>query len=109
MRKLLIGVTVAFLLSFPVAPPGAGRYRYDVRPERKALKARQKQEWKTLKLQQKYQKRSWKGQRLSGAQRAQIKHQMQRDKRALHERQRNDLQDLKDRQRLMKESARQVH
>ncbi len=109
MRKLLIGLTVAFLLSFPVARTGAGRYRYDVGPERKALKAQQKRERKVLKIQQKNQIRSWRGQHLSGGQRAQIKHQMQRDKRALHERQRNELQDLKDRQRLMKESARHVH
>jgi hypothetical protein len=108
MRKLLIGAIVAFVLSFPVARPGAGQYRYDVRPERKTLKARQKQEWKALKRQQKYQKHAWKGMRMSKATRAQMEHEMQRERRALRERQRNDLQDLKDRQRLMKEGMRQV-
>jgi gas vesicle protein len=107
MRKLFIGLIVAFVLSFPVARAVAGQSRYDVKPERKALKARQKQEWNTLKLQQKNQKRSWKGMRVSKAARAQMKHQMKRDMRAVRERQRNERQDLKDRQRLMKERMRQ--
>jgi hypothetical protein len=109
MRKLVIVVIVTFVLSFPVARMAARQYRYDVKPERKMLKARQKQEWKTLKLQQKYQKHSWKGQHLSKATRVQMKHQMQREKRALRETQRNDRQDLKDRQGLMKERTRQVY
>ena len=75
MRKLLIGVIVTFVLSFPVARTRAGQYQSAVQPETKMLKARQKQEWKTLKLQEKYQKHSWKGQHLSKATRAQMKHQ----------------------------------
>ena len=109
MRKLLIGVIVTLVLSFPVARTRAGHYQYDVKPERKMLKVRQKQEWKALKLQQKYQKHSWKGARMSKAARVQMKHQMQREKRALRENQRNDRQNLKDRQRLMKERMRQVY
>ena len=94
MRKLLIGVMVTFVLSFPVARTRAGQYQSAVQPERKMLKVRQKQEWKALKLQQKYQKHSWKGQHLSKATRTQMKHQMQREKRALRENQRNDRQNL---------------
>jgi hypothetical protein len=109
MRKLLVGLMVTLVLSFPAARMGAGQNRYDFKLERKTLKARQKQEWKAVKLQQKYQKRSWKGMRMSRATRAQMKHQMQREKRALRETQRNDRQELKDRQRLMKERMRQVY
>ena len=109
MRKLLIGVIVTFVLTFPVARTRAGQYQSAVMPERKMLKARQKREWKTLKTQQKNLKHSWKGQHLSKATRAQLKHQMQREKRTLRENQRNDRQNLKDRQRLMNERARQVH
>jgi biopolymer transport protein ExbB/TolQ len=109
MRKLLIGVIVTLVLSFPVARTAAGQYRYDVKPERKVLKARQKQEWKTLERQQKFQKRSWKGMRMSRAARVQMKHQMQRERRALREQQRNERQDLKDRERLMKERMKAGH
>jgi hypothetical protein len=108
MRKFLIGVIVAFVLSFPVALATARQYQPTVKPE-KALKARQKRDWKMLKRQQKTQQRSWKGAHLSLGARAQMKHQMQRERRALREQQRNDRQDLKDRQRLMKERTRQVH
>jgi len=108
MRKLLIGVIVTFVLSFPVARTAAGRYRPPVNLERKTLKAQQKPEWKGLMRQQKYQRRSWRGQHLSRGVRAQRKHQMQHERRAVRERQRNDRQDLKDRQRLMKETTRQV-
>jgi len=108
MRKLLIGVIVTFVLTFPVARTRAGQYQSAFKPERKMLKVRQKQDWKALKRSQKYQKHSWKGQHLSTATRAQLKHQMQRERRALRENQRNDRQNLKDRQRLMNERARQV-
>ena len=50
MRKLLIGVIVTFVLSFPVARTRAGQYQSAVKPERKMLKVRQKQERKVLKL-----------------------------------------------------------
>jgi hypothetical protein len=108
MRKLFIGVIVAFFLIFPVARTAVGQARYDFRSERKTLKARQHREWKALKQQQKIQKRSWKGAHMTRATRAQAKHQMKRDKRALHQQQKNDRQDLKDRQRLMKERTKQV-
>jgi len=109
MRKLLIGIIVTFVLCFPAARAGAGQNRYNFRPERKALKTRQKREMKALGREQKFQKRTWKSSHMSGATRAQLKHQMKRDKRALRERQKNDRQDLKDRERLMKERMRQVH
>ena len=108
MRKFLIGVIVAFVLSFPVALATARQYQPTVKPE-KALKARQKRDWKMLKRQQKTQQRSWKGAHLSRGARAQMKHQMQRDKRAVREKQRDERQDLKDRQRQIKERPRQVY
>jgi len=107
MRKLLIGVMVTFFLSFPVARTGVGQERYDFGTESKALKARQKQERKAFKIQQKNQKRAWKDAHLSKANRAEMKHQMSRQKRSMHQQQKNDRQDLKDRERLMKERARQ--
>ena len=109
MRKLLIGVIVTLVLSFPVARTRAGQYQSAVQSEKKMLKVQQKQERKALKHQQKYQKHSWKGAHLSKAARKQMKHQMQREDRALSEKQRDDRQDLKDRQRLMKERTRQVY
>ena len=109
MRKLLIGVIVTIFLSFPVVLIGAGQNRVDFRPERKTLKARQKQERRALKIQQKNQKRSWKNGHLTKANRAQLKHQMKRETRALRQQQKNDLQDLKDRERLTKERMKQVH
>jgi hypothetical protein len=108
MRKLLIGVIVTFFLSFPVARTGAGQSRNDFRTERRTLKARQKQERKAFKAQQKNQKRSWKGAHLTRATRAQMKHQLSREKRSMLQQQKNDRQDLKDRERLMKERTRQV-
>ncbi len=106
MRKLLIGVIVTFVLSFPVVRAAAGQSVYDPKAERKALKARQKQEWKMLEQQQKFQKRSWKSMRLSKVSRAQMKHQLQRDKRAMRESQRNDRQNLKDRELWIKQGSR---
>ena len=106
MRKLLIGVIVTFVLSFPVARTAAGRYRPPVNLERKTLKAQQKQESKALKLQDKYQKQSWKASRPTKAARVQAKHRMQRQRRALRQQQKDDRQDLKDRERMMKENAR---
>ncbi len=108
MRKLVISVIVTFVLSFPVARASPRRYQVVDKPE-KILKLRQKQEWKALKRQQKYEKRSWKGGHFSRGARVQMKHQMQRERRALRERQRDERQDLKDRKRLMKERPRQVH
>ena len=106
MRKLLIGLIIVSVVGFPIACAAAGQYRDNVKLERKALKTRQKQEWKILNLQQKNQKRSWKGMRMSRAARGQMKHELERQRRALRESQRNDRQALKDRQRLMKERTR---
>jgi len=108
MRKLLIGVIVTFFLSFPVARAGARQNRYDFRTERKTLGARQKQERKAFKIQQKNQKHTWKGAHMSRATRAQMKHQMSREKRSMLQQQKNDRQDLKDRERLMTERTKQV-
>jgi len=109
MRKLLIAAMVTLVLSSPVVRMSARQRSSPVMSEKRMLKVRQKQEWNTLKRQQKYQKRSMRGQRLSRATRAQMKHQMQRDRRALREKHRNERQDLKDRRRLMKERTRQVY
>jgi len=108
MRKLLIGAIVALALGSPGPLTRAGQGSTPVLSEKQMLKVRQKQEWTALKRQQKYQKNSMKGQPLSKATRLQMKHDMQREKRALREKQKNERQELKDRTRLTKERERQV-
>jgi len=108
MRRLFIGAMLIFLLSFPVARTASGQDRLDFRSERKDLKTRQTREWRTLKAQQRAQRRSWGGAHMTRAQRAQLKHVMKRDKAALRQQQRNDRQDLRDRERLIKERTRQA-
>jgi len=108
MRKLLIGAIVTLVLSFPGPLARAGQNSSAVLSEKKMLKVRQKQEWTALKRQQKYQKHSMKGQPLSKATRLQMKHDMQREKRALQEKQKNERQELKDRMRLTKERIKEV-
>ena len=103
MRNLLIWIVAALALSFSGPHLGAAQ-RFDLKPERLQLKTRQKEEWKALKLRQKYQKQSWKNRSVHKSVRMQMKHQMQREKRELREKQKDELQDFKDRQRLVKEN-----
>ena len=107
MRKLLIGVFVTFVLSFPVARAGAGQYRYDFKPERKALKARQKQEWKTLKRPAEIPETLLEGHAYvqSGPRAVEAPNEAREAGYCARDR-RNDRQDFKDRQRLMKERMR---
>ena len=102
MRNLLILMVAAVLLGIASAPRCAGQ-DYSPKLERQQLKARQKQELKTLKLKENYAKASWKSADVSKPARTQMKHQMEQERRALRERQRNERQDLKDRQQMLKE------
>ena len=71
-----------------------------------ALKAQQKRESNAYKLNQRNVKQSLKGHQVSKAVREQQMHQLQREKRAMKERHRDQLQDLKDRQKLMRDNTR---
>jgi Spy/CpxP family protein refolding chaperone len=103
MRKLFWLMILACLAAVPatkaVAAPSSN-------PEVQLLKKRQKEERKALKMRERYAKQSLRGQNLSPAMRDQMKHQLQKEKRALREKQKNERQELKDRLRLMKESQR---
>lgn len=107
MRNLFVVMIGSLLLGFCLARAStAQEYNYDMKAERQALKARQKEEWKALKLKDKAQKESWKGSEVPKSMRLQMKHQMQRQKRELREKHQDERQDLKDRQRMYKESQR---
>ena len=105
MRKLLIIMVVMLSWSFGVASEAQAR-GVDQRQEKQLLKSSQKRERHAVKLQHQNMKNSWKNQRVSNSTRLQAKHQMERDDRALRERQKNERQDLKDRQRALKENQR---
>jgi hypothetical protein len=103
MRNFLIVMVTTMCMGISLASVVRAQV-FDWRGERKQLKAQQKLERVVLKRQQDNVKRSWKNSGISKAMRAQAKHQMQRDRRNLYQRQKDALQDLKDRQRVFKES-----
>lgn len=104
MRKLLVLMVAAIMLGLVCARP-SGAQDYNPKVDRQQLKARHKQERKTLKMKEKYAKASWKDPSVSKIARLQMKHQMEQERRALLERQRNERQNLEDHQRLLKENA----
>jgi hypothetical protein len=102
MRNLRILLIATCLIGISSARLGRAQ-QYDTKQETQMLKARQKDERKTLKLKHKYRKESMKGQPISKALREQAKHEMDHEIRELHEKQRNELQQIKDRQRQIRE------
>jgi hypothetical protein len=103
MRKLL--VVMVILLSWSFALVGdAHAQQLDQRQQRQQLKVIQKRERNSIKMQHKNIKNSWKRQKVSKASRLEVTHQMERENRALRERQKNERQDLSDRQRALKEN-----
>jgi uncharacterized protein HemX len=105
MRNLLIVMVAMLCLGSGLASTVRAQ-NSSLKQQRKQLKLRQKQEWKALKLLQKNQKRSRKSLSVSKAMRLQLKHQMERERRAMQEKQKDEMQDLKDRQRALKENQR---
>jgi hypothetical protein len=98
MRKYLIMMLASILLGFGSA--GAARAQnVDWGAQKKQMQTQQKLEWRNMTLQQKNMKRSWKGQRVTSAQRTAANREMQRQRRDLKTRQKDALQDFKDRQR----------
>jgi hypothetical protein len=105
MRNLLIVMVATLCLGFSLASTVRAQSSSLIE-QRQQLKVLQKRERKALELLQRNQKHSLKGQVISKAARLQAKHQMQRDRRAMRDRQKDEMQDLKDRQRALKESQR---
>jgi uncharacterized protein HemX len=103
MRKILVVVVILLSWGFSMVSEAQAQM-VDQRQQRQQLKAIQKRERKSVKIQHKNIKNSWKRQKVSKASCLQAKHQMQRDDRALKERQKNERQDLSDRQRALKEN-----
>jgi hypothetical protein len=104
MRNFLIVMVTTMCMGISLASVVRAQ-DFDWRGQRKQLKAQQKVERIALKRQQQSAMRSWKTFAVSKAARTQAKHQMQRDRRNLHQRQKDALQDLKDRQRIFKETS----
>jgi hypothetical protein len=102
MRKILTVLVAAIAMSFTFTCVNWAQ-GYNTKEQMQQLKLRQKQEWNALKLKEKYMKQSWKNQGVPNSVREQMKHQLQREKRALHEKQKNEAQDLKDQQRVIRE------
>jgi hypothetical protein len=94
-------------VSFLVSPAWLLKASPRANPEVEALKAQQKRERNTFKINERNVKQSFKGREVSRAVREQQLHQLQRDKRAMKERHRNQMQELKDRQRMMRDNLRQ--
>jgi Tfp pilus assembly protein PilP len=105
MRKLLFAVMAALILMLTVAPRASAQ---DFKVEMQGVRARQKAERKALTMKHKFAKQSFKAQDVPKAQRLQMKHQMERERRELRQRQKDELQELKDRQRVLRESQKQL-
>jgi hypothetical protein len=101
MRKLLWALTVAFL---GMCLSGSWLAAQDFRVENGQVKQRQKAERKAMKLKHKFTKESLASREIPRSQRQMMNHQMERERRELRERHRDEVQDLKDRQKALKES-----
>ncbi|HEV2351854.1 MAG TPA: hypothetical protein VG028_18650 [Terriglobia bacterium] len=104
MRRFLFMVVAVSVL---VSPAWMLKASPRGNPEVQALKAQQKRESNAFKINERNVKQSFKGRQVPRAVRDQQLHQLQRDKRAMKERHRNQLQELKDRQRMMRDNVRQ--
>jgi hypothetical protein len=101
MRNLLILMVAGLAFVFSAECLQAGQ-EYNPKTFIKQAKARHKQQRKELKLKLKTLKRYWKTHSVPKAMRLEMKHQVERERRELREKQRDELQDLKDRQRVLK-------
>ena len=108
MRNLLVVMIATLILSLSVASPVRAQ-NSNLRDQRKQLKLQQKRERNALKTQQKNIKASWNKQPVSKAIRLESKHQMERDRRSLRERQKDARQDLADHQRALRDRQRLDH
>jgi hypothetical protein len=97
--------TILLLFIFSIAGHAGAGQNSAGNPEKRQLKAHQKTARRLLTAEAKNVNKVLKNTRISSAQRAQLKHQMKRDKRELRRRQKDELQDLKDRQRMTAERS----
>jgi len=105
MRKILLALMAALILS---CASGFRASAQDVGSQKQQVKARHKFERNALKMKHRLVKGSLQGQGISKGQRLQMKHRMERERRELRQRQRDELQTLKDQQRLVKESQQRL-
>jgi len=103
MRKLVLVMAAVSIFVLPSATVKGFPRQSN---EERMLRTQQKQERAAFKLRERNAKNSFRGRQVSSAVRIQEKRQLQREKRAMHERQKNQIQDLRDRQRMMKDSRR---
>jgi len=103
MRKLLLVLAGVSVLGISPALLRAAP-RQD--PQILLIKTRQKQERRALKLKERSEKVSFKGQQVPKGLRDQRKHQMQKERRDLRDKQKAELQDAKDKERIFKEGLR---
>jgi polyhydroxyalkanoate synthesis regulator protein len=101
MRKILLALIAALILS---CASGFRASAQDFGSQKQAVKVRHKLERNALKAKQRMVKQSLRGQGVTRGQRLQMKHQMERERRELRERQQDELQNLKDQLRIVKES-----
>jgi hypothetical protein len=103
MRKLVMEKAAICIFAAPSAIlKGSPRQS----SEEQMLKVQQKQERANFKLRERNMKDSFRGHQVPTAVRVQQERQLQREKRAMRERQKNQLQDLRDRQKMMKAASR---
>lgn len=102
-RFVLLLVSVSVLASPALVLKASPRGNLEVQ----ALKAQQKRESNTFKINERNLKQSFRGRQVPRSVRDQQLHQLQREKRAMKERHRNQMQELKDRQRMMRDNLRQ--
>ncbi len=100
MRSILVALMIGLAWFCFSAPRLAAQ---ESKTEKQQIKARQKADMRAFKLKAKYQKQSMKGRDVPKSVRLQMKHQMQREKRELQARHKDELQDLKDRQQSLRE------
>jgi Spy/CpxP family protein refolding chaperone len=101
MRKILLALMAALILS---CASGFRASAQDFGSRKQQVKVRQKLERHALKVKHRMVKQSLRGQGITRGQRLQMKHRMERERRELRQRQKDELQTLKDQLRIVKES-----
>jgi altronate dehydratase len=105
MGRALLKVMAPFLFFLvSIGGLGAGQNKA-VKPEKQQIKERQKKARNLLSVQEHNTQKALKGARIPASQRAQVRHQMKREKRDLKKNQRDERQDFRDRQKVLKEKA----
>jgi hypothetical protein len=101
MRKILLALMAALILS---CASGFRASAQDFGSRKQQVKVRQKLERNALKAKHRMVRESLRGQEVTKGQRLQMKHRMERERRELRQRQKDELQTLKDQLRIVKES-----